>query len=96
MARVTRRPQAEADILDIWSYIAEDSVVEADRWVDRLDESLTLWATQPEMGRARDELSPGIHSLAFGRYVVFFMPLPDGIDVVRVLHGSRDLDEQFR
>lgn len=42
MARVTRRPQAETDILDIWSYITEDSVVEADRWVDRMDESLTL------------------------------------------------------
>ena len=96
MAGVTRRPQAEADILEIWAYIAEDSIVEADRWIDRLDESLMLWATQPKMGRSRDELSPGIRSLAFGRYVDFFEPLPDGIDVVRVLHGSRDLDEQFR
>ena len=44
------------------------------------------------MGRGRDEVSPGIRSLAFGRYVVFFEPLSDGIDVVRVLHGSRDID----
>jgi len=95
MARVTRRPQAEADTLEIWAYIAQDSLAEADRWVDRLDESLALWATQPKMGRAREELSPGIRSLPFGRYVVFFEPLADGIDVVRVLHGSRDLDEQF-
>ena len=36
-----------------------------------------------------------IRSLAFGRYVVFFEPLPDGIDVVRVLHGSRDIDAMF-
>ena len=35
MGRVTRRPQAEADILEIWDYIAEDSMVEADLWVDR-------------------------------------------------------------
>lgn len=47
MWRVTRRPQAEADILEIWGYIAEDSVVEADRWVDRLDEKFSLWATNP-------------------------------------------------
>ena len=92
MSRVTRRPHAEADILEIWGYIAEDSVVAADRWVDKLDEKFALWATQPMMGRARDELSPGIRSLAFGRYVVFFQPLPDGMDVVRVLHGSRDID----
>jgi toxin ParE1/3/4 len=95
MARVTRRPLAEVDILEIWDYIAEDSTVEADRWIDRLDEKLALWATQPMMGRCRDELATGLRSLAFGRYVVFFEPLPDGIDVVRVLHGSRDIDSTF-
>jgi len=38
--RVTRRPLAAADILDIWDYIAEDSLDQADRWVERLDEKL--------------------------------------------------------
>lgn len=95
MARVTRRPLAVADILEIWNYIADDSLSEADRWVDRLDEKLTLWATQPLMGRGRDELLPGIRSFGFGRYVVFFEPLPDGIDIIRVLHGSRDFDANF-
>ncbi len=95
MVRVLRRPQAQTDILEIWDYIAEDSMVEADRWVDRLDEKFALWATQPMMGRNRDELAPGVRSLAFGRYVVFYVPLPDGIDVVRVLHGTRDIDANF-
>ena len=95
MARVTRRPQAEVDILEIWGYIAEDSFIDADRWVDRLDEKLSLWATQPLMGRNRDELSAGVRSGVFGRYIVFFEPLPDGIDIVRVLHGSRDIDASF-
>jgi toxin ParE1/3/4 len=95
MVRVLRRPQAETDILEIWDYIADDSMVEADRWVDRLDEKFALWATQPMMGRSRDELAPGVRSLAFGRYVVFYEPLPDGIDVVRVLHGTRDIDANF-
>lgn len=95
MARVSRRPQAEADILEIWDYIAEDSVAEADRWVDRLDQKFALWATQPLMGRDRHELAAGVRSLSFGRYVVFFEPLSDGIDIVRVLHGSRDVDRTF-
>lgn len=38
MGHVTRRPLAAADILDIWDHIAEDSVEQADRWVDKLDE----------------------------------------------------------
>ena len=95
MARVTRRPQAAADILEIWDFIAEDSFAAADRWVDRLDETLELWATQPMMGRGREELAPGVRSFAFGKYVVFFSPLSDGIDVVRVLHGARDIDQVF-
>ena len=95
MARITRRPEAETDVIDIWGFIAEDSITEADRWVDRLDERLQLWATQPMIGRARDELAPGIRSMAFGRYVVFFAPIHDGIDIVRVLHGSRDIDATF-
>ena len=95
MARITRRPEAETDVIDLWGFIAEDSIAEADRWVDRLDERLQLWATQPMIGRARDELAPGIRSMAFGRYVVFFAPIRDGIDIVRVLHGSRDIDATF-
>ena len=47
------------------------------------------------MGRPRDELAPGLRSFAFGRYVVFIQPLADGIDVVRVLHSSRDIDATF-
>ena len=95
MPRVTRRPLAEADVFEIWDYIADDSLAAADRWVDRLDEQLRLLAAQPVMGRARDELAPCVRSFPFGRYVVFYVPLDDGIDVVRVLHGARDIDAVF-
>ena len=60
-----------------------------------LDEKLRLWATQPVMGRARDELIADLRSMPFGRYVVFYMPLADGLDVIRVLHSSRDVGEEF-
>jgi len=95
MPRVTRRPLAEADILEIWDYIVDDSLAAADRWVDRLDVQFRLLAAQPMMGRARDELAPGVRSFPFGRYVVFYVPLDGGIDVVRVLHGARDIDAVF-
>ena len=95
VARVIRRPQAEADILDIWAYIAEDSILEADKWVDKLDSTLALWATQPMMGRSRNELAHRLRSAAFGRYVIFYVPLADGLDLIRILHTSRDLDSSF-
>ena len=95
MARITRRPLAAADILDIWGHIAEDSIEQADRWVDKLDEKFGLIATQPLMGRMRDELATGLRSFPFGRYVIFYAPIEDGIDVVRVLHSARDIDAVF-
>jgi toxin ParE1/3/4 len=55
--RVTRRPEAEVDVVDIWGNIAEDSGAEADSWVDRLDEKLQLWATQPLIGKPVMSLS---------------------------------------
>jgi toxin ParE1/3/4 len=51
--------------------------------------------TQPMMGRARDEIEQGLRSFPFGRYVIFYMPSDDGIDVVRVLHSARDIDAVF-
>lgn len=95
MPRVLRRPLAAADIGEIWDYIADDSVAQADAWVARLDRKLLLLATQPLIGRVRDELAPGLRSIALGRYVIFYMPLGDGIDLVRVLHATRDVDSQL-
>ena len=95
MTRVTRRPLAADDIAEVWDYIAEDNLDAADRWIDRLDEQFGLLATQPLMGRARPELGPELRSYPFGRYMIFYAPLADGIDVIRVLHGARDIDAVF-
>ncbi len=95
MAHIVRRPLAGADIAEIWDYIAADSITSADAWVDRLDGKLNLLATQPLMGRSRNELSQDLRSMPFGRYVIFYLPLPDGIDVVRVLHSARDVNVVF-
>jgi toxin ParE1/3/4 len=92
---VHRRPQAALDILDIWDHIAEDSPDAADRWVDQLDATFNLLATQPKMGRARHEISADLRSHPFRRYVIFYLPIKDGIDVVRVLHSARDVDTAF-
>jgi toxin ParE1/3/4 len=95
VARILRRPQASEDIAEIWDRIADDDLVAADRWLDRLDRQLRLLATQPLMGRARDDLAEGVRSFPMGRYVVYYMPVDEGIDVVRVLHSARDIDALF-
>ena len=50
----------------MWDHIAEDSIEQADRWVDKLDEKFKLIATQALMGRARHELAADLRSFPFG------------------------------
>jgi toxin ParE1/3/4 len=86
-----RSPQAREDILDIWRFIAEDSEGAATALVRRFDSMIHMLADNPKAGRERPELARGIRSFAVGNYVIFYFPTPDGIDVVRVLHGARDI-----
>jgi toxin ParE1/3/4 len=93
---ITIRPLARIDTIEIWEYIAEDSEAQADAFVDRLDGQFALLAIQPKLGRLRDELGADLRSFPFNPYTIFYQTLPDGIGVVRVLHGARDLEAQFR
>jgi len=93
LSRITQTARAEQDLEEIWFYIAVDNVGAADALLDEFDNSCRLLATQPKMGRAREELASGLRSFPVRRYVVFYRPLVDGIEVVRVLHGARDVTE---
>lgn len=83
-------------MLEIWNYIADDSLDRADGFLDRVEGKLQALARTPGMGRRREELLPGLQSFPVGNYVVFYQAIADGIDVIRVLHGSRDIEEVFR
>lgn len=96
MRTVFRRPSAGEDIAEHWDWLAENDLDAADRWLDRLDVAFQLWASQPLMGRPRPELLANLRSFAFERHVVFYLPLPGGIEVVRVLHAARDLGPAFQ
>lgn len=74
---------------------ADDSPDQADAFVDLVDSKFQSLSRRPGMGRRRPELSSDIRSLAVGRYVVFYLPVSRGIEVVRVLHGSRDIESIF-
>ncbi len=38
---------------------------------------------------------PALRSLPVGNYLIFYLPIPNGIEVVRVLPGMRDIDTFF-
>jgi toxin ParE1/3/4 len=48
-----------------------------------------MLAAHPELGRARDEVAPGLRSFAFGRYLIFYAVEPTKVVIARILHGAQ-------
>jgi toxin ParE1/3/4 len=94
MAHMGRRPRARKDLVDIWRYIADESgEPRADRYLRRLNDVVSYLAQQPLMGRKRPEiLEDGIRSFPAESHVIFYIALADGIELVRVIHASQDLE----
>jgi toxin ParE1/3/4 len=95
MPRIIRSPEARADVDEAARYIAREDIDAALRWLDVLDEKLKLLSEFPGAGPARDELAPGLRSFPVGSYVIFYRSAKGGIDVVRILHGARNLRNVF-
>ena len=74
MPLILKRPRAQADLDEIWDFIAEDSEERADSFIDALDAKLHTHAQSPSLGRLRDELAEGLRSFPVGRYVFFIYP----------------------
>jgi toxin ParE1/3/4 len=95
MARLTIRPLAEQDLDDIWDYIATSNLEQAEKTLRQLYAKMGTLAHNPYIGRERQELQEGLRSFPAGNYVIFYSTLPDGIEIIRVLHGSRNIQEIF-
>jgi len=92
-------PRAEADLDDIWYYIATQShsLEIADRVVDSITDRFFLLATYPHVGRRRDEdLLPGLRSFPVGEYVIIYRVEAEDVLILHVIRGSRDIETLFR
>jgi toxin ParE1/3/4 len=96
MARVRLTSPAQTDLNAIWLYLAKDSIAAADRVIDRIYESAGTFASHPNAGTPADRFKAGLRCFAVGRIVVFYEPTEDGLLIIRVLHGARNLDDLFK
>jgi toxin ParE1/3/4 len=91
MARIRRTARAELDLEEIWFFIAQDDPAAADRLLDTFEEKLRLLAGNPQMGPARPDIAPELRYLPVGNYLFLYRLIDGGIELVRVVHGARDL-----
>ena len=92
MLSVARTDQAETDLAEILDYLDERNPRAAERLATAIDDRCTLLSQLPLMGRTREELSPGLRSLVIEHYVLFYRVKATAVEVLRILHGARDID----
>jgi toxin ParE1/3/4 len=91
MPSITLSNQARQDLIAIWDYIADDNPSAADRLLDTLEERMQRLADHPFLGPPRPDISHDLRYLVSGNYLILYRVLGDVVEIVRVLHGARDL-----
>ena len=87
---------AVRDIEQIADYIARESGFDlADRFLTRLDAKFSKIAQFPSIGRQRNEILPRLRSLPMEQYLILYIPVEQGVDVLRVVSGYRNLSALF-
>ncbi|MBU0501022.1 MAG: type II toxin-antitoxin system RelE/ParE family toxin [Gammaproteobacteria bacterium] len=96
MKAVLFAPEALNDLDDIWLYIAQDSIFHADRFIDEQRElcegKLSMF---PNMGSGRGYLAEGVFAFPHGSYMIYYRVRLDALEIIRVMHGSVDVESLF-
>ncbi len=87
--------RAEADIDEIWTYIARNDRQAADRQIDRIYDRFEILVQQPEFGESVGYLTAGLRRTRVGNYIIYYEIEPDHVRIRRVFHGARDVKKFF-
>ena len=95
--KIFTRPAADEDLIHSYVSMADTDPERADRFLDAARDAFTTLARMPQMGSPRQFASPELAGVrmwrvpGFERYLIFYRPVEGGIEVLRVLHSSRDV-----
>jgi len=95
MPEITVSKRARQDLIDIWRYIAADNPGAADKLLDTLDDKIDLLVDHPLLGPARPDIAPDLRYLISENYLILYRVLRESVEIVRVLHGARNLKALF-
>jgi plasmid stabilization system protein ParE len=89
--------EAELDLDEIWSYIAQDKINAADRWIAKLFDAFEALASTPGMGHTRKDLTN--YPVLFwpvGAYLILYRVQAGRVEIVAVSQGGRDIPSFLR
>jgi toxin ParE1/3/4 len=95
-------PEVRRDLLELADHISHDNLDAALRFLDAVERMFQFLAMNREVGQLcqfADPESAGLRAWpveGFRNHLVFYRATDDGVDIVRVLHGARDIEALFR
>jgi toxin ParE1/3/4 len=95
MSKVIISPAAGEDALQIWEYIARDNSRAADQTLDQFNNLFSNLQSNPLLGKGVTELGDDLRVFYVGRYDIFYRVSSDGIEIVRMLHSSREITAEL-
>ena len=90
MPRIEKTSRAESDAIDIWLYISKDSDVAVSHMLHQIEDRLRSLANMPLSAEDVSYIAPNIRRSSVGSYVIYYRPMDNGIQVLRILHGARE------
>ena len=96
MATVTISNRAKNEIKSVIFNITQENPPAATKFLKSLVDKLDTLALLPRIGVERSEYGEGVSTFPFGNYIIFYQPTDSGVDIIRFLHGARNLPYVFR
>ena len=97
MSLYTIRPIAEQELDDYATHIAKDNIDAALRLYDAAEETYKNLSEFPEIGESYPSSNPLLFNIrffpvkGFKNYLVFYQPLDNHIEIVRIINKSRNI-----
>lgn len=95
-AKLVWSPQAQSDLAEVWRWGAEQfSATAADKHAKAIHTAADMLRLAPSVGRARDDLRPGVRELVIYPTVLLYRVGTEAVEVLRVVDGRRNLAALF-
>lgn len=92
MSKYVLSEEAENDIEEIFDFgeykFGHSQAIE---YLLRLQDHFESLASNPDIGKQRNEIKIGLYSLPYVSHIIFYRILDNHIRIIRVLYGGRDL-----
>ncbi len=88
-------PSASRDLNEIADYFLPRNLEAGEKLFREFNKKCQNLANFPSMGRSYDHIKPSLRGLPLDGYVILYQVLDNGVEILRVVSGNRDLESLF-